>query len=407
MPKFKYEIRHEDGARESGSVDAETLLEASQWARGQGGTLLSVEPAPTTGDWIEKIRNIKFEPAPSLKDVLYFTKQLSVMIRAGISIREALEIIAKQCATDRFRNILLSMKLDVESGLQFSEAIGKYPKVFSPLYMNMVRASEMSGSFAHMLDRIGDYLEEQADTRAMVKSALMYPIVLMSICVAAVIFLLTFVLPAFAGVFKGKEHLLPAATKALMWLSNFLQHQWYIPLSVAVVLAGIFIYLRKTPQGRLTLDRLNLKMPIMKKLFRAICISTSLKTMGELINAGVPLPETLSITSDIAGNSVYQDMWGRVKESVMQGNRIVTVLNESTLLPSSVVQMIAAGEEGGRLGQVLEDVSKFYAKELKDTIKTVTGMLEPLMIVVMGVVVGFIAMSILLPIFKMGQAVTS
>ena len=407
MPKFKYEIRHEDGARESGSVDAETLLEASQWARGQGGTLLSVEPAPTTGDWIEKIRNIKFEPAPSLKDVLYFTKQLSVMIRAGISIREALEIIAKQCATDRFRNILLSMKLDVESGLQFSEAIGKYPKVFSPLYMNMVRASEMSGSFAHMLDRIGDYLEEQADTRAMVKSALMYPIVLMSICVAAVIFLLTFVLPAFAGVFKGKEHLLPAATKALMWLSNFLQHQWYIPLSVAVVLAGIFIYLRKTPQGRLTLDRLNLKMPIMKKLFRAICISTSLKTMGELINAGVPLPETLSITSDIAGNSVYQDMWGRVKESVMQGNRIVTVLNESTLLPSSVVQMIAAGEEGGRLGQVLEDVSKCYAKELKDTIKTVTGLLEPLMIVIMGVVVGFIAMSILLPIFKMGQAVTS
>jgi type IV pilus assembly protein PilC len=173
------------------------------------------------------------------------------------------------------------------------------------------------------------------------------------------------------------------------------------------VLAGFFIYLRKTPQGRLTLDRMNLKMPVMKKLFRAICISTSLQTMGELINAGVPLPETLSITSDIAGNSVYQNMWKKVKESVMQGDRIVTVLNQSTLLPSSVVQMIAAGEEGGRLGQVLEDVSKFYAKELKDTIKTVTGMLEPLMIVVMGVIVGFIAMSILLPIFKMGQAATS
>jgi type IV pilus assembly protein PilC len=406
MPKFKYEIQQEDGVRKTGTVTAETLLEASQWVRGPGETILSVGPAPTAADWIEKIRNIKFEPAPGLKDVLYFTKQLSVMIRAGISIREALSIIAEQCPTDRFRNILTSMKQDVESGLQFSEALSKYPKVFSPLYMNMVRASEMSGSFAHMLERIGDYLEEQAETRAMVKSALMYPIVLMSICVAAVIFLLTFVLPAFEGVFKGKEHLLPTATKALIWLSNFLQYQWYIPLSVAIMLAGFFIYLRKTPQGRLVLDRMNLKMPLMKKLFRAICISTSLKTMGELINAGVPLPETLSITSDISGNSVYQDMWGRVKESVMGGSKIVTVLNETTLLPSSVVQMIAAGEEGGRLGQVLEDVSRFYAKELRDTIKTVTGMLEPIMIVFMGGVVGFIAMSILLPIFKMGQAVT-
>jgi type IV pilus assembly protein PilC len=272
--------------------------------------------------------------------------------------------------------------------------------------MNMVRASEMSGSFAHMLERVGAYLEEQADTRAMVKGALMYPIVLMSICVVAVIFLLTFVLPKFASIFKGKDHLLPAATKGLMWLSDFLQYQWYIPLSVAIVLLAFFLYLRKTPQGRLTLDRMNLKMPVMKKLFRAICISTSLQTMGELINAGVPLPETLSITSDIAGNSVYRDMWDRVKESVMGGSKIVTVLNETTLLPSSVVQMIAAGEEGGRLGQVLEDVSKFYAKELKDTIKNVTGMLEPIMIVFMGGVVGFIAMSILLPVFKMGQAAT-
>jgi len=261
----------------------------------------------------------------------------------------------------------------------------------------------MSGTFAKMLDRIGKYLEEQHETRSMVRGAMIYPAVLFCMSVGAVIFLLTWVLPRFMGVFRGKEQLLPKPTKMLMAMSNFMIAHWPIILVGAVVFIVFIIALNKTKKGRRFLDLLKLKVPILSKMFRAIYIARSLQTMGELVLAGVPMLEVLQITSDIAGNGYYYDMWQKVKNSVKEGNKIVTELNNSPLLPQSVVQMIGSGEDSGRLGEVLEDVSEFYAKELRDTIKAVTALLEPLMIVFMGFVVGFIAMSIILPVFKMSS----
>ena len=349
---------------------------------------------------------LSYSSGPSKKDVLDFTSQLAVMIRAGISIRAALEGIADQVANPKFRRILLQIKSDVEAGRQFSEAIARHPKLFGPLYVSMVRASEMSGSFARMLDRIAAYLAQEMETRRMVVGASIYPGIIATMAIATTVFLLTFVLPSFAGVFKGKEEALPGPTVFLLGLSQFMIAWWWLLLGGAVLLAGGFVAFIRTELGGGWWDRFKISAPIVRRMFRALYISRSLQTMGELLNAGVPMLDTIAITGDVSGNRHYRRLWRAVHGSVKQGKPLQLQLARSPLLPRSVVQMIAAGEESGKLGEVLDEISAFYAKALKDAIKAVTSMIEPIMIVFMGSVVGFIAMAIILPIFKMSNLVT-
>ena len=327
------------------------------------------------------------------------------MIRAGISIRSAVEGISEQVINPKFKAILVQMRKDVEGGKQFSDALMRHPKVFSPLYINMVKASELSGGFSKMLDKVAMYLGQQIETSSQVKGAMIYPGIIGTMAVGTTIFLLTFVLPRFLVIFKGKEAALPAPTKFLMALSTFMVDYWYILLAalVAAIWGGLLAL--KTDWGRVWFDKTKLSVPIFKKLFRALYISRSLHTMGQLINAGVPMLDTISITAEIAGNTMYRRMWRGVYGAVKQGKKISTPLQKSPLLPRSVVQMISAGEESGKLGEVLDEVSEFYSKELKAVIKGVTAMIEPIMIVLMGSVVGFIAMSIILPIFKLSSIV--
>jgi type IV pilus assembly protein PilC len=293
----------------------------------------------------------------------------------------------------------------VESGKQFSDAIAKHSKLFGPLYYNMVRASEMSGSFADMLDRIAGYIGQQIETRKMVVGASIYPAVIGVMAIGVTIFLLTFVLPKFYSVFEGKEEVLPWATTFLMKLSKFMIAQWPVLLAALVVLVVVAILAIKTPVGRFWLDTVKLKAPVLRTMFRALYISRSLQTMGQLINAGVPMLDTLAITGQVSGNKLFEGMWQRVHSSVRQGKKIALPLLKDRLLPKSVVQMISAGEESGKLGEVLDQISGYYAKQLKDAIKAVTGLIEPIMILIMGTIVGFIAMAIILPIFKMSQIV--
>jgi type IV pilus assembly protein PilC len=269
----------------------------------------------------------------------------------------------------------------------------------------MVRASEMSGSFAKMLDRIAAYIAQQLETRKMVIGASIYPGIIATMAIAVTVFLLTFVLPRFAGVFKGKEEVMPWPTKFLMALSAWMVEYWWILLlSAFAVILGLVLFI-KTELGMLWFDKTKLTAPLFKRMFRALYVSRSLHTMGELLNAGVPMLDTLAITGDISGNLLYKKLWRNVYAAVKQGKKVQSQLNRSSLLPKSVVQMIGAGEESGRLGEVLEEISAYYQKALRDAIKAVTSMIEPLMIVLMGTVVGFIAMAIILPIFKMSSVV--
>jgi type IV pilus assembly protein PilC len=403
MPTYRYETKTTVGKVMQGILTAASLSAASQQLRDRGQYILQLAPA----DQASRKKGFEFSIhfGPSARDVRNFTAQLAVMIRAGISIRAAIEGIADQTENPKFKKMLDQMKQDVESGKQFSEALSRYPKNFSPLYINMVKASELSGGFSMMLDRVAGYLTQQIETRGMVVGAMIYPGIIGCMAVGTTVFLLTFVLPRFMVIFKGHETILPLPTKMLLALSGFMVHYWYVLLASAVAVIWTAIVLLKTDAGRLWFDKAKLTVPLFKKMFRALYINRSLHTMGQLINAGVPMLDTLSITADVSGNMLYRTLWRSVYSAVKQGKKIATPLQQSKLLPRSVVQMIHAGEESGKLGEVLDEVGNFYAKELTAVIKGVTAMIEPMMIVLMGGIVGFIAMSIILPIFKLSALV--
>lgn len=406
MADYQYQVQSSDGKTSSGVITAESANAAAATLRGQGVQVMSLLQQETPKKSISDIlKALNYTSGPSQYDILGFTTQLAVMIRAGISIRQAIEAIATQAENPKFRKILMRIKSDVESGKSFSDALGKHPKLFNTLYVNMVRASEMSGSFSSMLDRIADYMGQQIETKAMVRGAMIYPSVIFIMAVGTTIFLLTFVLPQFAMVFEGNEDILPWPTIFLMNLSSFMVLYWHFVIVGMVAFFAALFGGAQTKAGALFWHRSQLMIPVLKNMFRSLYISRSLHTMGELVNAGVPMLDVLDITAQISGNTLFKNLWHRVHESVQQGKKISYELNRTDLLPASVVQMVSAGEESGKLGEVLDEVSTFYSKRLKETIKTVTGLIEPIMIVSMGTVVGFIAMAIILPIFKISSLV--
>jgi len=407
MATYRFQVRSDDGSVRGGLLTAESAATAAAILRNQGAHVMSVSAVgdkSAGGSLSARLAEMN-AGKPTQKHVLDFTTQLAVMMRAGINLRSALEGIGDQTTHAGFRRVIQSLRTDVESGKQFSDAIAKHSKLFGPLYYNMVRASEMSGSFADMLDRIAGYIGQQIETRKMVVGASIYPAVIGVMAVAVTVFLLTFVLPKFYAVFEGKEEVLPWATTFLMKLSKFMTAQWPVLLAGVVAAAVVVVVMVKTPVGRFWLDTIKLKAPVLRAMFRALYISRSLQTMGQLINAGVPMLDTLAITGQVSGNKLFEGMWQRVHSSVRQGKKIALPLLKDKLLPKSVVQMISAGEESGKLGEVLDQISGYYAKQLKDAIKAVTGLIEPIMILIMGTIVGFIAMAIILPIFKMSQIV--
>ncbi|MBM4102799.1 MAG: type II secretion system F family protein [Planctomycetes bacterium] len=352
--------------------------------------------------------NISFDFGPSKKDILNFTNQLAVMVRAGISLQDALESIGNQIPKQKFRAVVLDLKSQIEGGECFSRALARYPDIFGNLYVNMIAAAEISGSMSAMLQQLVAYLDQESETRSQIIGAMVYPAIIATMAVSCVTFLLIFVLPRFLLVFAGKEDLLPAPTKLIMALSGGLRHYWFIIFpAIAAVILGFWYLTHRTDAGKFWWDKIKLRIPLLGTLCRSLYITRSMHTMGVLTNAGVPILDTISITALISGNILYERMWRGVHEAVRQGKKIAVSLAEYDLMPSNVVQMIQSGEESGSLGEVLKDIAEFYARQLRTVIKAATSMIEPLMIVMMGVLVGFIAMSIILPIFKMSSVVTS
>ena len=328
------------------------------------------------------------------------------MVRAGISLQDSLESIAERNDKQKFKLVIMDLKNRIEAGQSFSQALAEHTNVFSNLYINMVAAAEVSGSLSGMLEKLAEYLDSEAETRSQIKGAMVYPIIIAVMAVSVTVFLLCFVLPRFTAIFRGKEHLLPTPTKVLMASSVFLRGYWFFILPAISALFFAFWYFVNTKDGRRWWDKTKLRLPLIKTLCQNLYITRSLHTMSVLVRAGVPILNTISITAQIAGNVLFKNMWLGVHEEVRQGKKIASSLSQYNLMPGSVVEMIRSGEDSGTMSDVLRDVSSYHARELKTVIKTVTSMIEPIMIVLMGILVGFIAMSIILPIFKMSSVVT-
>lgn len=403
MPKFTCEVQTPDGQVTQKVISAASLDAASAQIRSGGDYVLNIREAEGGEGFLDKIRNYRVEMNPGLKDVIAFSRQLAVMIKAGIAVHDATDAIREQVQNQKFEAALKEICNDVEAGQSFSSAIEKHAKIFSPLYVNMMKASEVTGTFSETLEKMVDYLQQQYETRKMVIGASTYPAVLFMASIGAVVFLMTWVLPRFMIVFEGHEDELPGATKALLAISWFFQTQWqFLIAGFVAAVVGLVVSL-KTKGGVRFWDKVLLKVPVIKGMTHALYITRSLQALGELVNGGVPILDSLGITADIARNTYYRQMWERVADRVKGGEKLVAELYDTELMPRNVVLMIGAGEEAGRLGEVLEDVSDFYQKELTDKIKTTTALIEPAMILFMGVIVGFIAISIIVPIFKMSQ----
>ncbi len=400
MPRYAYTTRDTAGTLESGVLTALAPSDAARNLRRDGRIVVSLTPAPDAEDSRTlsraKIRN---------HEVAHFATQLSVILDAGVTLREALDSIAQDGDEQAFGGIVADLSEQVQSGTAFSVALEKYPKLFNRLFVSLVRASETSDSMGQMLQRISKYMEQEHDTRRRIKRALTYPFCMLGFCIMVVLSMLTFVLPSFEKIYASKAEVLPLPTRLLLGFSRGMMENWALLTAVIIMttIAG-WSYVGSEP-GRRLLDRIRINMPIFGRMYRKAYLARSLRSLATMVSSGVTMLDGLAITAKVSGNMFYEDMWNSSARKVEKGSTLAEHLSTSPLVPRTISQMIRAGEKTGHLGDVLDRCAGFCEDELKVSIKTVTGMIEPLMIIVMGLVIGGIAIALLLPVFGISEVV--
>ncbi len=342
----------------------------------------------------------------SVKDIGVFTRQFATMINAGLPMVQCLDILSQQTEKEFFRTTIAKIMSDVEGGSTLAEAMGRHPKVFSTLFVNMVEAGEAGGILDVILVRLATFLEKLDQLQRKVKSALTYPSVVAFVAIMATCFMLIFIIPTFARMFTDFGGQLPTPTRIVMGLSDFLRGFWWaIIAGVVGVVVGIQRYY-KTESGRLVIDKLLLRIPVLGTVIRKGAVARFTRTLGTLISSGVPILSGLEITARTAGNRVVENAVIATRESISQGNTIAEPLRASGVFPPMVTQMIAVGEQTGALDEMLEKIATFYDSEVDTAVDALTAIIEPVMIVVMGTVVGGMLVAMYLPMFKLVAVVS-
>ena len=339
----------------------------------------------------------------SKSEIIYVTSQLAIMVETGVTLSSALEGIVREEQNPTLKRVLSELKEAVEEGEDFSVALARHPKYFDKTYVSLIKASEATGTLAEMLDRISRYLRKELETRGKIRGAMAYPSVMLVLACGVTIFLLTYVLPKFTPLFTRKGIQLPKPTIVMMAISNALIDYWYFWLAGAIALIVGFLVGKRTEPGRRIWDGVRIRLPLVGAVLRKVIISRSLRTLGTMVKSGVSMLDALQLTAEVAGNYHYEQLWLKVKGQVTEGDQIYTALSNNPLFPPVLVQMIRSGEETGKLDLVLERVSDHFDQEVEVSLKTCTSLIEPLMIAVMGIVVGGIGMALLLPIFTLSR----
>ena len=340
------------------------------------------------------------------KDVVIFTRQFSTMIDAGLPLVQALDILASQAANKRFASIIRQAKADVEGGSTYADALRKHPKAFSELYVNMVAAGEAGGILDTVLNRLAMYMEKAIKLKRKVKGALMYPAIVTLVAAAVVTIIMVKVVPTFSNMFASLGGKLPTPTRIVITASHFMVGKGGLLLLGLIVAAAIgLVQFRRTKKGRLTTDSLFLKMPIFGILLLKVAVAKFTRTLGTLTGSGVPILDALEITAKTAGNRKVEEAIINVKSAVQEGKTLAEPLAEQKVFPHMVTQMISVGESAGALDSMLGKIADFYDDEVDSAVSNLTSMLEPLMMVVLGSIIGFIVIAMYLPIFRMGQLI--
>ncbi len=401
MPKFKFKGKSTAGRTESGILNARTEEEALAELRKRQISNVTIKIDRGT---------FGVKPGASTEDLVIFTRQMATMIGAGIPMMESLEILHTQASNPRFAMVLDRVVEDIRAGSDLSAAMGKYPTVFSNIYLAMIRAGEVSGQIDEILVRLASYMEEAQKLKAEIKSAMTYPVISMVMILGITFFLMTFIVPKFAEMFsqmtdkKGDPLALPMITKVVLGISNFILHQWYVMFAgIIAIWFGTKAYI-KTERGAYHWDWLMLKMPVFGQLMSKVCLSRFAKTFSTLIKSGVPILGALEIVSATSGNRVIMKAVDSARESVREGNTLAEPLGRSPVFPPMVIKMIAIGERSGALESLLEKISIFYDEQVEQSVKALTSLIEPIMIGCMGFIVGTIVLAVFWPIMELQKA---
>lgn len=406
MPLFRYKATDSSGKIVQSSIESMDAMEAA--ARVQKMGLIPIRITQANGSSGSLSTRFSFSLQDfggwiTNKDVMLFTQDLSILLEAGLPLDRSMSILIETSENRRLKRIVADILKTVQGGGGLSDAFGRYPDVFSIFYVNMVRAGEAGGVLEEVLKRLGVYLESAQDLKEFIKSAMIYPVFLVAVGGISIIILMTYVIPKFAVIFSDLGATIPWSTRLLMQVSDFMRSYWW-GLG-ATIAAAVFAFGRysRTRQGRLRIDRIKLKMPVIGELVKKIEVARFARTLGTLVKSGVPILKGIELARRIIGNRVVSGSMQIVYSRVKEGERLAQPLTKTGVFPSLAIQMITVGEETGRLDEMLLRVAENYEKILRNTVKRFISFLEPAMILIMAIVVGFIVISMLLAIFSMNE----
>lgn len=399
MPIFIYKSRVR-GKIKSGEVEAEDERSAISKLKKKSIRVTTVkkksERSALFGPKVHKI---------TTRDVVIFTRQFSTMVDAGLPLVQCLDILGKQSDNPTFGETILKVKGNIEIGNNLSESMRKFPHIWDSLYCNLVEAGEIGGILDVIFRRLAEYIEKAESLKKKVKAAMVYPGAILTVAFVVVAFLMVFVIPAFAEMFSGGGQELPGPTQIVMDVSSFFQNQWWVMILGGGTFLFVFKKVYATERGNIEIDRIALKLPVFGMLIRKVSVAKFTRTLGTLISSGVPLIEGLDICARTSGNKIVEIAVFKTIEAIKEGETIAAPLSREDVFPPMVIQMIDVGEASGSLDKMLSKIADFYDEEVDAAVDGLTALLEPMLMVFLGIIVGFIVIAMYLPIFKMGAAV--
>jgi len=399
MASFQYEVVDSNGRTFRGRIEADNEAAARSRLSEMHYYVVGLKESRKGGDlgawWVEHVQKVKAQ------ELVAFTRQFATMVNAGVGLIRCLDILGTQTKDKKLASVLNAARRDVAAGTSLTEAFSKHPKVFSRLYISMLRSAEAGGILDEVLARLADYQENQLELKGKVKSAMMYPTVVLVFAIAVINVLVFLILPTFSRIFEEMGIDLPATTQLLLGTSHFLVQHWYL-LPAALLGLGVGYRAYSTsPTGRRALDALKLRLPIAGDIILKIAVARFTRTFGTLTRSGLPVLRALEIVTDTTGNQVISEAINSARTSVREGDKISDPLIVTGIFPPMVTQMIAIGEETGSLDQMLMKIADFYEAEVDRTLKGLASLIEPLMIVGLGLLVAFVAISVISPIYEL------
>lgn len=407
MPVFAYQGRTASGKMLRGNMEAPSREAVINRLRAQRIQPISNKIKERGKGLDREITLPTIGSAVKPKDVVIFTRQLTTMIDAGMPLVQILDILGTQTDNKAFGKQVMEVKESVESGATLSDALRQFPKTFDELYTNMVQAGEVGGILDTILARLSIYMEKMISLRRKIKGAMIYPATIISVAVIVTMILLVFVIPVFAELFSSFGQALPLPTQIVINISNFTVAYLHVIVGSVVITAIVIRQTYRTEKGRYFLDKMMLKFPILGELLRKASIARFSRTLGTLVSSGVPILDSLTITSKTAGNKVVEKAGFMVRESISQGRTMAEPLQQSGVFPPMVCQMIGAGEMTGAIDQMLQKIADFYEEEVDNAVANLTALMEPLVIVILGTVIGGLVIAMYLPIFQLGSLLST